>query len=135
MESFESKMASYLVDNEGKKIVLTGTLEELVRMVKAIHRARYPNGDRQKLDEEIDASLTDEMRHMVAYSRGEITGEELQDRCIDLPQLTFGLLHRIKFAIDHTASRPSIKATYFANDLPNEDHFDRIKANFKKAIG
>lgn len=124
----------YIVDENSRIITISGSLEKLIVMVKAIHRARYPKQNGRKLDMEIEHSLKDEMRSMEAYVKGRITREELMHRCIDLPQLTFGLLHRIKFRIDDTAAHPSFVVKYFANDLPGNDHFSDIRANFQRAL-
>ncbi len=123
---------NYTIDDENRRITIAGSLEELVEAIKAIHRAKYPNQDPRKLDEEIDVALAEEMPHMAAYLKGEVGIEEFWPR--HLPQLTFGMLHRIRLSVDHEAEQPKIIAKYFANDLPGENCFAEIRANFERAL-
>ena len=132
------------IDDENERIIVKGSIEELVTIIKSVHRSIFPNMDVDFLDNKIDELLGIELVYIRSYLSGDMDLKEFAGECI-LPQLTFCSVHRLSLVFCYDVFPPSIMLNYLSNDAFVVDHlvgdavvgekrFEEIKETFGKAI-
>ena len=106
----------YNINESEWRIIINGTLDELIGVIKKIHREKRPHEDIDYLDEEIDIALMEELPHLKDYLSGNINLWEFQNRYKGWAKLRFWMTHSVSLELNTWWKTPTIELHYYANN-------------------